>query len=75
MNWVRNKHGVEGLWSSIGSCFERVVLDKVTHEVLERELNAPMFVPRCCLECEHYDGGEYGEYGTLLSGPTCNLFI
>lgn len=33
----------------------------------------PIDVPVVCLSCEHYDGGEPGEYGELLSGPTCGL--
>jgi len=29
------------------------------------------FIPQCCFNCRHYDGGEYGDYGTILSRPYC----
>ena len=32
-----------------------------------------MHIPAICLACRHYDAGEYGEYGTPLSGPSCRL--
>ena len=31
--------------------------------------------PALCLTCRHYDAGEFGEYGTLLSGPSCWLNV
>ncbi len=29
------------------------------------------FIPQCCFNCQHYDGGEYGDYGVILSRPYC----
>lgn len=55
MSTAFSKHGVECVVSSSGNCFG----------------NRPLLVPVCCLNCGHYDDGEYGDYGSLLSGPYC----
>ena len=31
--------------------------------------------PALCLTCRHYDDGEFGDYGTRLSGPSCQLNV
>ena len=31
--------------------------------------------PALCLTCRHYDDGEFGEYRTVLSGPSCQLNV
>lgn len=29
------------------------------------------FIPQCCFNCQHFDGGEYGDYGVIHSHPYC----
>lgn len=64
-----NKHGVEGITSTSGNLGH--VVDG------QWRSNLPVFVPRCCVECEHYCPGEMGEMGSRLTGPYCerNLFL
>jgi hypothetical protein len=62
---IVNKHGIRGYMSSIGTCFHRRKPDG-TYEV-----DAPLFVPLCCVDCPFFDHGEFGDYGQLLSGPYC----
>lgn len=31
------------------------------------------FVPKVCLDCDHFDGGDCGDYGTVYSYPGCSL--
>jgi hypothetical protein len=33
--------------------------------------NLPVPVPRCCIKCRFFDGGETGDYGEQLSPPYC----
>ena len=32
-----------------------------------------VLVPTICLKCDHYDQGEYGDFGELLAGPFCGV--
>lgn len=74
-DWVKHKHGVEGYESSTGSHFGRYV-DDALHPGQQRfESNLPVFVPRVCCDCRHFDSGEAGEYGELLSGPYCTANV
>lgn len=68
--FVKNEHGVEGVWSHCGTHFGKFVKEADGSERFKTAL--PLFVPRCCIECSNYDMGEYGDYGNLLSGPTCS---
>lgn len=65
-----NGHGVQGRWSHSGTMFGREI-DGQWRTCI------PEFVPLCCLDCRNYDPGEYGDYGSLLSGPYCekNVFF
>lgn len=68
--WVKNAHGVEGVEESTGAHYMGMVDGRY-------RTNAPVFVPRCCVECAHYDAGESGDYGSKLSPPSClkNVFL
>jgi hypothetical protein len=64
-DYVTNKNGVEGYWSHCGTHFGERQPDGNYKTAI------PLFVPRCCDECVHLDRGEFGDYGSLLSGPYC----
>jgi hypothetical protein len=33
------------------------------------------FVPECCLGCEHFDGPEMGDYGSVFGSPCCGASV
>lgn len=43
----------------------------------EDVINDLVLVPIVCLDCVHYDSGEFGDFGELLAGPICiaNVFF
>lgn len=59
MDFDRNRNGVKVVHVHSGSLFGSVPYD----------------VPVVCLSCDHYDGGEVGEYGDRLVGPVCGLNV
>ncbi len=69
-NLTQNQHGVWGVWSRIGSMYQR--RNRTTGR---NEIDAPLFVPEVCWRCVHLDHGDYGDYGTLLAGPVCTQHV
>ena len=68
-----NTHGVEGYWSHCGTHFGRRITDR---DGTSRFVTAvPLFVPAICSTCPNFEPGEYGDYGSLLSGPYCTANI
>lgn len=63
--WVRNENAVEGYVETSGNYYGHKLADGTWR------VNVPIFVPRCCAECSNFDPGEYGDYGSKLSGPYC----
>lgn len=60
---VTNKHGVQGVKESIGNHF------------ISSNGSTSMFVPLICTNCDNYDPGEYGDYGSKLSPPYCEANV
>lgn len=65
----KNANGVEGYTSHSGQHFGTRQPDGSFRTCI------PCFVPRVCIGCRHFDSGEYGDYGSLLAGPECELGI
>ncbi len=40
---------------------------------MEEVINDTVWVPVVCLDCDHYNDGEWGEFGGLLAGPLCKV--
>jgi hypothetical protein len=68
---MKNKHGVEGVMSDSG----RYGTDVYEGGLRIFRNNLPVFVPNCCLDCQHYDPGEFGDFGEHLSPPYCGRNI
>ncbi len=64
---IINKHGVNVTVRSSGRCFGQHQADGSFKNYI------PIFVPDCCYDCQHYDDGEFGDYGEELSGPICGV--
>lgn len=61
---TKNENGITGKIMSTGCHFCGLVDGRYVN-------NAPVFVPDCCLNCLHFEEGEYGDYGSRLSPPYC----
>jgi hypothetical protein len=91
MSTFSNKHGIECVMSSTGTCFSHlyVVSPKTGKRIqltgalpseywslqVEWVCNDRLEVPVLCLDCAHYDAGEYGDFGDLIAGPICGAQI
>lgn len=69
MDWYTNKHGVKVMGATTGTMFGRRLPDGTFGT------NLPLEVPECCATCKRYDYGEPGEYGEMLSGPSCGVYL
>ncbi len=61
-----NKHGVVGILENSGHFGHSSPNGSFI-------MNLPIFVPQACLDCQHYDRGEFGDYGSKLSPPYCAI--
>lgn len=65
---VTNRHGVVGHMVPTAG-YLRFLRDGT------QEHGWDVFVPQCCLECDHFEQGETGEMGSHIGWPTCELNI